>query len=415
MGARFSGAFSLKYFDGIPCSKKQILRAIVISHLILAIPYFALGVLSIILMKLNVTKIDDFTYLEASQWLIASLLGGMIYKLSKLLHSINYPRQMTDKALNPKDFSFNEFFKSIKLSVLSLISYSLLLFSVAIFFLLFDEIGVQEPTLWWMGGILIFAYLYRRTWSLWIDERLSYPSFNRQKKLFYKSSGAALSATLVFFFFIGNTESFSTDETVYMKKMIRELSEDGKTAASVIIDPKNNPEVLFNIKSELFYHSIRSGNEDALKVFLSDEKMIDSNHYGQSPLQYAVQLGRTQAIDLFIKAGLDYKTGQGTDKITPLMLAAKSCEAGSIESLAAAKADLNAVDVKGNTALHYAAKEDCLIGMIALHKNGADLKIKNSKKRTPRKILWRKYNSSDKEFSYYLSNYSKYLRGVASE
>lgn len=131
----------------------------------------------------------------------------------------------------------------------------------------------------------------------------------------------------------------------------------------------------------------RKGHTDVMDILLANGASIDLQDpvYGYTALTYAISWDQTKAADFFIKhgAGLNIPMKTGA---TAIILAAQRNDSDIVTDLIKAKADLNAVDHDGQTALmnacehnHYGIKEDSIRELVEA---GANIDIVDKKGET---------------------------------
>jgi ankyrin repeat protein len=109
-----------------------------------------------------------------------------------------------------------------------------------------------------------------------------------------------------------------------------------------------------------------------------------NNH---TPLSWACYRLRPDAANLLLQKGANINVKAEKEGRTPLMYALEGCKTEPgwelIKLLVNAKADVNAKDANGRTALHYACSDGSLEAVTLLLDNGADIEAKDTDGRTP--------------------------------
>ena len=127
----------------------------------------------------------------------------------------------------------------------------------------------------------------------------------------------------------------------------------------------------------------RNGHLLTAKCLLEAECDVHKmGRYNMSALHWAAYYGHSEVVNLLLEKGADsnaktpvsYYGGDFAIEgdVTPLMLAGKSGKSDSVRALISAGAKVNAYDLDGLVALHYAAKNDCVGCTEALLEAGAD-------------------------------------------
>ncbi|XP_063687583.1 neurogenic locus notch homolog protein 2-like isoform X2 [Bolinopsis microptera] len=130
----------------------------------------------------------------------------------------------------------------------------------------------------------------------------------------------------------------------------------------------------------------RNKKTDELKRVLAqgnvDVNMADSS--GRTPLYAAVGSDAVEIVDILLEVeGIDLEKAIVQKGSTPLILATKMVYNSIVEKLLKARAQVNAVDSSGRTALHWAAAVCNMHAMELLLSHGANKDAESVKKETP--------------------------------
>src|SRR5262245_18116323 len=94
---------------------------------------------------------------------------------------------------------------------------------------------------------------------------------------------------------------------------------------------------------------------------------------GSTPLMFAAQQGDADTARILLAAGARVDERMAQTGLTPLLIASATGHEAVASQLLDKGADANALDVKGFTSLHYAARDKKAVGVVkALLKHGAD-------------------------------------------
>jgi ankyrin repeat protein len=104
---------------------------------------------------------------------------------------------------------------------------------------------------------------------------------------------------------------------------------------------------------------------------------VGSRKLGRTALIWAARFGRTEVVDLLLKAGADVRKRDHV-RFSALMAGVVSGSIGTVERLLAAGAPLNDKDRRGDTALMFATKANHLAIVDALLASGADANLRCS-------------------------------------
>ncbi|KAK6993935.1 E3 ubiquitin-protein ligase HACE1 [Biomphalaria glabrata] len=102
--------------------------------------------------------------------------------------------------------------------------------------------------------------------------------------------------------------------------------------------------------------------------------------YGQNALYYAVNLGLTNTVEVFLKFPIDVNVPCSSTGLTALHLAAKNNDTDMLCLLEGYKADLEVEDTHGNTALMNALKSSGKVKDSILFLLDASLNINHQNK-----------------------------------
>lgn len=178
------------------------------------------------------------------------------------------------------------------------------------------------------------------------------------------------------------------------------------------------------------------GHLEIVKLLVSKKAKIDTNAEkpvlfgtGGTPLTMAAGRGRLDVVRFLLDSGADQDSPEGqpgwtaflcacgegqveimkyfcqikgfdvhrktSEGLTPLHVAAKHNEPGSMKFLVESGASLNAKDGKGNTPLHLVASDGRKRAAIWLRLRGADLKAKNDNGMTPLDLAKSRFAGSE--------------------
>jgi ankyrin repeat protein len=127
----------------------------------------------------------------------------------------------------------------------------------------------------------------------------------------------------------------------------------------------------------------KTGNNDILQILINhDADPAVRDISGDLPLFIAVKSSNDDAVEEFLKDGFDL-TVVNWNRQTALHLACQVGALGIARKLVDRQAPLDARDVFGNTALHYASKGDYQDIVNTLLSHRADATIRNAKNKSP--------------------------------
>jgi len=134
------------------------------------------------------------------------------------------------------------------------------------------------------------------------------------------------------------------------------------------------------------HYACARGHADVARLLLEYGSDCTAYLTGYSPIELSARSGSLQVIEHLLHFGADIEeTGAG--KRPPLVSAVASMQLECVKVLLDRGADINARDVRGNTALHEAAKLKEPVDMIfMLLRRGAETQIRNFDEKTPMEV-----------------------------
>ncbi|CUG81333.1 ankyrin repeat protein, putative [Bodo saltans] len=153
---------------------------------------------------------------------------------------------------------------------------------------------------------------------------------------------------------------------------------------------------LADMRANMNFQSARCGSNTALhiatqmnsiaaaKVLLQSnaDANIANSHF-QTPLHIAALHGSHEIAELLVNATNTTVLARTNTNVTPTMFAAMCGHTDLVKLFACRGADIDAVDTKGNSALHFAATNGSLPTVVALVELGAMVNIANGEGITP--------------------------------
>ena len=136
------------------------------------------------------------------------------------------------------------------------------------------------------------------------------------------------------------------------------------------------------------HEAVATGNIEIVRLYLSAGVDVNleggfDSYKGKTLLGVAASNGYKEIAELLINNGADVEWGQGPLKWSPLHFAVWREHEELVDLLISKKADVNSVDVNGNTALHYAVFDGSQKIVALLIAKGADVNLKNYNGVTP--------------------------------
>tara|TARA_Y100000590_G_scaffold323369_1_gene366595 strand:- start:306459 stop:307925 length:1467 start_codon:yes stop_codon:yes gene_type:complete len=415
--------FSIKYYDGIPCSKKELLSSLILAQLLFSIPYLLIGFVIIALCAGGFFSVFDFKVYELFFILLSSIPVSILFTLSNIVNFISNPRIQASKALNPHTLTIRKIMSSLKTGILSYVNGLMWVFIFAVpcitigdYFRPFEDVDYSFEIVAFGFLFIGIFFKYKQALNVWKDERFSFPDNKRLvRNLKISTVGFVLSMLILV---VSNPVLDKENNLVAsekVKKIYKDITEGKKEVVDQIFSDKELVTYANKDGETFFHYALRKGHIDVVKKLSSHKIFLNERYYqSRTPLMIAVNSKRIEVVKHLLEVGSDpNETQEGG--FSPLMLASKKCQAGLVDLLIEKGASLNAQDSSKFTASHYASKSKCLVPLMALHKSGASLELKNKEGLSSLDLLKKKNSKLHGEFKYYLDNYSKYLRNIASE
>ena len=140
------------------------------------------------------------------------------------------------------------------------------------------------------------------------------------------------------------------------------------------------------------HYAVQNGQMEMVWMLMLGGAAIDAaDADGMTPLHLAVTNNRTNLVEVFLSSSAEVNVDVRDKQLkTPLHYAARDGIDEAATILIHNGTDLNAVDVDGNAALHFAASNDDAALVELLITRGAKIDIENGKGETP---LWQALRS----------------------
>ena len=123
-----------------------------------------------------------------------------------------------------------------------------------------------------------------------------------------------------------------------------------------------------------------NGHADTCRVLVELGANLEAaNVMGYTALTTAVKKGHEDTVRVLAELGANLEVADGTDKQTPIWIAAEWGRASMVRLLAELGADIEAADNSGSTPLWVAASKNLEMAMCALAELGADLTTPGNK------------------------------------
>nr|CAD7257545.1 unnamed protein product [Timema shepardi] len=140
-----------------------------------------------------------------------------------------------------------------------------------------------------------------------------------------------------------------------------------------------------NIREALVQHLFNDRRGEFIKSFKrhvkADKDLLDCNIGDETFLQFACRSGMTDVVRVLLKRGANPNLTKHQEKTPPFVLASLHQHRETMKVFfnlpEDSKFKVNIMDIKGNTALHYAAMNEDVQMVVTLLKNGADINLKN--------------------------------------
>ena len=148
----------------------------------------------------------------------------------------------------------------------------------------------------------------------------------------------------------------------------------------IVKDIKDKVRRIDNLSNREFVLLLIGKNEAKIKKYLDTTSEIpwDIDVMGNYPIHLAVIAGDTSIVKLLLEKKPDILEKKGKNKNgTAIFTAINRCDLDMLEFLLSYSPNINHTNIKGNTAIIFAAQRKCYGGVVLLNKRGADLLVKN--------------------------------------
>ncbi len=235
---------------------------------------------------------------------------------------------------------------------------------------------------------LSLGYKFQRTLNLLKDESYSY--FMPRRDLFSIGKKISLFGIIGVLFMIsglsmpskyGEEKFYSAIQSKDKKNLEKKLSHIKKIKVS-----KSGYTPITAAISEGNVEALRILDSLGFPVHLDDKLKTEEETY--LPIHLAINSGNVEMIDYIVRKlpeSMEAKTEK--NQFSGLHLASINCKPEAIDYLTSKKINLNAKDPKGNTALIYSAKANCIPAMAILLEAGANPLFKNLQEKTASNYL----------------------------
>tara|TARA_R110000868_G_scaffold258137_13_gene515454 strand:- start:568 stop:1902 length:1335 start_codon:yes stop_codon:yes gene_type:complete len=338
--------FSWKYISVTMTDRHALFVSQILSSIVSA-PIFIVYVLVMFALR-------GYNLYLISLCIPAFLLLLALFRIAFIRQVINFPRTLYARS-GRLGVTFITFIKTLLVGTRVFIHYGCLVIIGALVVALSLEVSKEAAIA--SGSIMLVLFLvqsYRSTMRIWEDERLTHwaESMEWGKSLVYLAVAAGL---LVSF---KNIKKLDFSDPV--PPLIKAIAQNDLSSVRSLI----------------------AAGDGFDEVALNRPKKSCSQIVGGTPLIYAIDYSRTQAIQLLLDAGVD--VNQSTQNgITPIGFAAMECKLEYLKLLKNYRANMNHQIGNGYPPLFHAVQHNgCLLGVQYLLKNGADPTWKNQEGET---------------------------------
>lgn len=349
--------FDIKHLVGLPLSKRQIvlLKSVADSFQMLPIAFvFLYGVF---------LAFPEYHLFIVIPILFIAITFSNIIAFNK---RVDFSRMQHSKA------SFKNSFLYLHKYIDSSIQLGIIIFIVMIIFAVFNKNIFMQEYSFFIFLIVVTFLSSSNAVRMLKDETMSYFVMKRD----VIRIGLKLIVVLIPLLFIHQVYKGST-----FKSIANEIFNKDKVNLKWKMEALASLEKISDPIKKDFMVSLIEENIENLKKHIKDGQgipwEIDIN--GAYPIHLAVILNNQKILDLLLKANPEMINRQGKINKTPVISTAMTnCNLKMVEHLIAHKADLNSININGDTPLIVAAKNKCYGGIILLQKNGANLALKNN-------------------------------------
>lgn len=401
--------FSWKYMQSMPLNKREIVVFFMLTNVMAYLPLWVWFVsFQHILFELFDYKMEGIrSFIKIHVFILITML--LITPVS-LIHLIQFPRQQFSRK-NEKAY-FYEGFKKVLIVICAIIyiictlyyfnvEYDInLLYPIIKLFAflvpyikILPTIKIELSTFAVFGEMFLLIFVSKKVIRIWQKESLSYVQINwNAKRDIPIMTSCLVLITLPFQFnFMGTKEYYRKDpllKTVYIGEIVEikkvmglkeNINLKNKYGATVLMAAAENG----NLENFKFLESLGARREGKLKFEKNPEKdvyelAIEKNNYAIA--KYLLETGYIP-------------------KKTALVDIASNCNTKLNDLLIEKGADLKALNKKGESVLHIAAKNNCFGAVVSFVEMGADLALLDKNGKSAYDYI----SGKDNELAYYLA------------
>lgn len=403
--------FSWKYLQGLPLGKKELIVALILSSLMMSLPFL------IYLISFRADLKDVFSFLSSPiHSLINICLFWVFISFVSVINLIQHPRKEFVRQNSKK-----QLVRFLRVTLLIAVFFVFLgiaidhietAFNIDLFAYITKggKFFWKIITSWWSVPIfitmIIMSYFY--TLNVWTNEKLSYSSGQMSLKKEY----TIIVASFALLFFMCINIDFKTP-SLYRGELTEAVFQ--KNYQKIEKELKKHPDVNARNMYDMspMFVAIREGNLEMVKYleskganFEGDIKDKRKNYFGFDALLFAISSRNVKLLEYIIEKGGKIKSYNELTGYYPIHLAAYNCNSQIVDLLIKLGADINSKNQKGETPLIVTSREGCLSVAVSLKEAGADFNlVDKSGKLAWDQIKNMKYKNN--EFIYFLEKNSR--------
>lgn len=406
-------SFSWKFLQGLPLSKIDLIKLIVISGTISTLPF--------LLFIVSFWKFISKALFTAEYNILHVILNLVFiftyFMIAAIYNQIQYPR----KEFQKKNAS-NTLIKSVRFYLTVFVVFLYVLISLAWFentyglellqYLVdaFKKI-IEVGTSWWSVPILIVGnfYLYRKTLLIWINEKLSYKPnvWNPRKE--YSLIFASVGFLAIAFY----STDFSTPDIYYGKVNTLVYKKKYNELEKALIDEGASKWTnIYGMNPMLV--ALNEGNLEMVKFL--ESKGISFNgritnkkntYYGFDALMFAVNSGKGKIVEYLLSKNFKSNVFNELSGFYPIHYAANNCMPQMIDVLVKNGTDINVRNKLGETPLIVAARGKCYAAVVTLNEARARFDVTDKSGKTALDHLKGCKKKCSDHLKYYVEKHSR--------
>jgi hypothetical protein len=405
--------FSWKFLQGLPINKKELLISLVLSSVIVFIP-FILWIMffwkQLIEIAIEGRAMEQLPNIY--KFIVNMILFMVFVGILNVKNVIVFPRY-AHRSGNKKNHLVILLRKSLFLMLF--LMYFFIAFAVLdtsdVYITKAFHYGFIFVLSWWFPAALLFfiVYQYHSTLKIWLDEKSSYiPEGWSQKK-----EWSAIVVCTILLAGPFTLMDFNSPPEIYTgNELLKAVYQKDYTLIQneIKLHHDINKKNLYGFTPLLV--AVHQGDMKLIGFLEKNGanfsgRISKKEHYinGFNALMLAIDSKNSVVTQYVLSQGFLVNEMSAVAGTFPVHVAAAACKSQILDLLIEKGADINSMNAKGETPLIIAAKANCFAGAVALKEAGAQFEVvdKNGKKA----MDYFSSKNANREFAYFMEKHSR--------